>query len=42
MIRTLNAQLVFACVTGDGAGAMIRGRRQGWNALMCSRIGFNP
>ena len=42
MTQTLNTQLVFACAAGDGAGAMICGRRQGWDALMCSRIGFDP
>ncbi len=53
MGQTLSTQLVFACDTGvcvacvactvgDGAGAMINDRRQGWDALMCSRIGFDP
>jgi len=42
MFLTLNTQSVFTCAEGDGAGAMARGRRQGWDALMCSRIGFDP
>lgn len=46
MQQALVRQTILDTTSGNGAwegnGAMIRGRRQGWDALMCSRIGFDP